>query len=58
VSTSYTSISNLNSPEAVFLSNPSGNAINYGPGEKRGDPNQKDAYYKLSFQLIYNLYHR
>jgi len=58
VSTTYTSTSNLNSPAAVFLANPSGNSSAYGPGEKRGDPNQKDAYYKLSFQLIYNLYHR
>ncbi len=58
VSTTYTSINNLSSPAAVFLANPNGNSSTYGPGEKRGDPNQKDAYYKLSFQLIYNLYHR
>jgi hypothetical protein len=58
VSTTYASINNLSSPAAVFLANPSGNISTYGPGEKRGDPNQKDAYYKLSFQLIYNLYHR
>ena len=58
MSTTYASINNLSSPAAVFLANPSGNISTYGPGEKRGDPNQKDAYYKLSFQLIYNLYHR
>ena len=58
VSTTYTSINNLSSPAAVFLANPNGNSSAYGPGEKRGDPNQKDAYYKLSFQLICNLYHR
>ncbi len=58
VSTTYTSTSNLSSSAAVYLANPSGNSNAYGPGEKRGDPNQKDAYYKLSFQLIYNLFHR
>lgn len=52
VSTKYADPSLLSSPAAVFLSNPS---LAYTTGDKRGDSNQFDAYYRLSFQLIYNI---
>ncbi len=52
VSTKYADPSLLSSPAAVFLSNPS---LAYTTGDKRGDSNQFDAYYRLTFQLIYNI---
>jgi hypothetical protein len=52
VSTKYTDPSLLSSPAAIYLSNPS---LAYTIGDKRGDSNQMDAYYRLTFQLIYNI---
>ena len=52
VSTKYADPSLMASSAASYLSNPSSV---YSVGDKRGDPNQFDAYYRLTFQLIYNI---
>jgi hypothetical protein len=54
VSTTYADPAQLSSPQAIYFSNPSGNPI-FNPGEKRGDPNQKDAYYHVNLIVTRNL---
>lgn len=58
VSTFYADPSTLSNPAAAYLSNPSLGSVLFLPGDKRGDLNQKDAYYRLSFSIIFNLKHR
>jgi len=59
VSTTYANPSLFNSPEALHFSNPKepstpwGSA--YSAGKKRGDPNQKDAYYHINLIFTRNL---
>lgn len=55
VSTSYANPSNLTSPEAVYFSNPTTGNPAFQPGEKRGDPNQKDGYYHVNLIFTKNL---
>jgi hypothetical protein len=42
-------------PNAEYFSNPVENNPAYAPGEKRGDPNQKDAYYHMNVVFTRNL---
>ena len=55
VSTTYANPANLTSPEAVYLANPVAGNPMFNPGEKRGDSNQKDAYYHVNFIVTRNL---
>lgn len=62
VSTVYADPSVLGSPEAVALANPSdqsitvGNGFNwFAGGEKRGDSDDKDAYYHLNIVILKNI---
>jgi hypothetical protein len=55
VSTFYPEIGVLTDPAAAYLSNPSNSPELFLPGSRRGDLNQKDAYYRLSASLIFNL---
>jgi len=54
VSTVYADPSDL-SPEAVYLSNPAVGNPSFATGEKRGDPNQKDAYYHMNVIITRNI---
>ena len=42
-------------PNAAYFSNPVENNSSYAPGQKRGDPDQKDAYYHMNIILTRNL---
>jgi hypothetical protein len=58
VSTSYYEQPTNASAQAVALSNPSGPGTDptwFAPGEQRGDPNDKDAYFHLNFIITRNL---
>ena len=56
VSTKFADPANLNSPEAVYFSNPSTSSNTaYAPGKKRGDPEHKDAYYHVNLILTRNI---
>ena len=44
-----------NDPDAAYLSNPVENNSSYAPGQKRGDPDQKDAYYHMNIIITRNL---
>ena len=55
VSTFYPEQGVLTDPIAQSLSNPSLDPMQFLPGSRRGDLNQKDAYYRLSASLIFNL---
>lgn len=55
VSTTYADPTQLSSPEAQYFSNPVAGSSPFVPGEKRGDTNQKDAYYHVNFILTRNL---
>lgn len=54
VSTVYADPSDL-SPEAEYLSNPAAGNPSFAPGQKRGDPNQKDAYYHMNVIITRNI---
>jgi len=54
VSTVYADPVNLSS-EAAALANPVVGNPAFAPGEKRGDPNQKDAYYHMNIVVTRNL---
>jgi hypothetical protein len=55
VSTTYANPTQFSSAEAAYFSNPvAGNPI-FNPGEKRGDSNQKDAYYHVNLIVTRNL---
>lgn len=54
VSTVYADPVNL-SPEAAALANPVVGNPSFAPGQKRGDPNQKDAYYHMNIVVTRNL---
>ncbi|MEJ6686610.1 MAG: hypothetical protein QNK70_04965 [Crocinitomicaceae bacterium] len=53
VSTTYADPSIL-SPEAAALANPTSGNPSFAPGQKRGDPNQKDAYYHMNVVITRN----
>lgn len=55
VSTMYANPNNLSSQEAVYFANPVVGNPMFNPGEKRGDSNQKDAYYHVNLILTRNL---
>ena len=55
VSTFYPEQGVLTDPIAQSLSNPSLDPMQFLPGSRRGDLNQKDTYYRLSASLIFNL---
>lgn len=42
-------------PNAIYLSNPAAGNPSYAPGQKRGDPNQKDAYYHMNVVVTRNI---
>lgn len=54
VSTVYADPVNL-SPQAAALANPAVGNPSFDPGQKRGDPNQKDAYYHMNIVVTRNL---
>ena len=54
VSTVYADPSDL-SPEAEYLSNPAAGHPSFAPGQKRGDPDQKDAYYHMNVIITRNI---
>jgi len=54
VSTVYADPNDL-SPEAQYLSNPAAGNPSFAPGQKRGDPDQKDAYYHMNVIITRNL---
>ncbi len=55
VSTIYANPSDLGSQMAIDLSNPTSGNPAFAPGEKRGDSNQKDAYYHVNLIVTRNL---
>jgi hypothetical protein len=55
VSTLYANPNALPSQEAVYFSNPVAGNPMFNPGEKRGDSNQKDAYYHVNLIVTRNL---
>ncbi len=55
VSTTYADPSNLSSSEAIYFSNPAAGNPAFVPGEKRGNPDQKDAYYNLNVFVSKNI---
>jgi hypothetical protein len=58
VSTVYADPNDINfspDPDAAYFANPVENNPAYAPGEKRGDPNQKDAYYHMNIVVTRNL---
>jgi hypothetical protein len=55
VSTTYANPKDLSSPEAIYFSNPALGSTAYIPGEKRGDPKHKDAYYHVNLIVTRNL---
>jgi len=55
VSTTYANPADLSSPEAVYFANPASGNPMFNPGEKRGDSNQKDAYYHVNVIVTRNL---
>ncbi|MGB1728385.1 MAG: hypothetical protein ACPHF2_00200 [Crocinitomicaceae bacterium] len=58
VSTVYADPNDINfsaDPNAAYFSNPVENNSSYAPGQKRGDPNQKDAYYHMNIIVTRNL---
>lgn len=55
VSTVYADPGNLSSQALEFANMADPNDAGYGPGEKRGDPNQKDAYYHMNIVFTRNL---
>jgi hypothetical protein len=58
VSTNYADpndISFSDDPNAAYFANPVIGNPAYAPGEKRGDPNQKDAYYHMNIVVTRNL---
>ena len=54
VSTVYADPINL-SPEAVYLANPVSGNPSFAPGQQRGDPDQKDAYYHMNVVFTRNI---
>ncbi len=54
VSTVYANPANL-APEAEYFANPAVGNPSFDPGQKRGDPNQKDAYYHMNVVFTRNL---
>ena len=48
-------ISFSDDPDAAYFANPVNGNPAYAPGEKRGDPNQKDAYYHMNIVVTRNL---
>jgi hypothetical protein len=55
VSTTYVDPSTFTSPETAFLSNPSAGNPSFAPGEKRGNSDQKDAYYHVNVFVSKNI---
>jgi len=58
VSTVYADPTDINfspDPNAAYLSNPVSGNPSFAPGQKRGDPNQKDAYYHMNIIVTRNL---
>ena len=58
VSTVYADPNDINfssDPNAAYFANPVENNPSYAPGQKRGDPNQKDAYYHMNIVVTRNL---
>ena len=55
VSTTYANTADLSSPEAIYFSNPAVGNPSFAPGEQRGDPKQKDAYYHLNVFVSKNI---
>lgn len=58
VSTTYADPTQLFSPQAQYFSNPASGNPMFNPGEKRGDSNQKDAYYHVNLIVTRNLTYR
>ncbi|NDB34155.1 MAG: hypothetical protein EB023_02150 [Flavobacteriia bacterium] len=58
VSGFYPELGTLTDPAAQYLSNPSKTPELFPAGSRRGDVNQKDAYYRLGISLIFNLKRR
>jgi hypothetical protein len=54
VSTVYANPADL-STEAQYFANPAVGNPSFDPGQKRGDPNQKDAYYHMNIVVTRNL---
>ena len=54
VSTVYADPSDI-SAEAQYFANPAAGNPSFDPGQKRGDPNQKDAYYHMNIVVTRNL---
>ena len=58
VSTNYADPNDIDfsgDPNAAYFANPVVDNPSYAPGEKRGDPNQKDAYYHMNIVVTRNL---
>ena len=58
VSTNYADPTDINfspDPNAEYFANPVDGNPAFAPGEKRGDPNQKDAYYHMNIVVTRNL---
>ena len=55
VSATYVDPSTFTSADAAFLSNPSAGNPSFAPGEKRGNSDQKDAYYHLNVFVSKNI---
>jgi hypothetical protein len=55
VSTTYTDPSNLASPTAVYLANPAFPHPSFAPGQQRGNPGHKDAFYHFNVIITKNL---
>ncbi len=55
VSTTYANPSQLSTPQAQYFANPAVGNPSFNPGEKRGDSNQKDAYYHVNLIVTRNL---
>jgi hypothetical protein len=55
VSTTYADPAQLSSPQAQYFANPAVDNPAFNPGEKRGDSNQKDAYYHVNIIVTRNL---
>jgi hypothetical protein len=55
VSTTYADPASFTSADAAYLSNPAVGNPSFAPGEQRGDPRQKDAYYHLNVFVSKNI---
>ena len=58
VSTFYKDPASFSSPIAAYLSNPAVGNPTFSPGNKRGDSDQKDAYYHVNMIITKNLTYR